>query len=220
MAKEDIRQVADIDREAFSTQWPTPSYKHELENRLAHYIVASSEVETVGEPGAKAAPQKGFSALAFRLRQVFSHNHSGESLPRRQLIFGFAGFWFMADEAHITSIAVREKHRRRGIGELLLIPLIELAAELKAAMVTLEVRASNYAAQQLYSKYGFVQVGIRRGYYTDNGEDAILMTLEGITSPSVQDNLERLKRNHAQKRGLEPANYKIEKPTSAQPGRR
>ena len=217
MAKEDVRQVIDIDREAFPSQWPVPDYKHELENRLAHYIVASGEVEKGDEPQTKVEPQDGLSAFAFRLKQAFNRNHGKELPANGTYIFGFAGFWIMADEAHITSIAVREKYRRRGIGELLLGSLIDLAAELKASMVTLEVRVSNYGAQQLYSKYGFVQVGIRRGYYTDNGEDALLMTLEGITSPSVRANLKQLKQMHAQKWGLEPAVYQIQKPSPVQP---
>ncbi len=111
-------------------------------------------------------------------------------------IIGFAGLWLLVDEAHITNIAVREKHRRQGIGETLLIAIIELAGELGANSMTLEVRASNTEAQKLYAKYGFVKVGLRRGYYTDNREDAVLMTLEGVRSVEVKKRLESLKRAH------------------------
>jgi ribosomal-protein-alanine N-acetyltransferase len=114
----------------------------------------------------------------------------------RQYITGFAGLWMLVDEAHITNIAVREKHRRKGIGEGLLIGVIELAIELGAQLITLEVRASNSEAQKLYAKYGFVRVGLRRGYYTDNREDAVLMSIEDAKSAKVQ--LESWKRAHSE----------------------
>jgi ribosomal-protein-alanine N-acetyltransferase len=198
MRKEDIPQVTEIDREAFPSLWPPINYQRELENRLAHYIVACDEEERVEEPEMKAVPQKGFSGLVSRLRRFFGNE---PPLPVRQYVFGFAGLWMMAGEAHITNIAVWERHRRQGIGEALLISLIDLATELNARLITLEVRASNTAAQSLYSKYDFTQVGVRRGYYTDNREDGILMSLEDITSAPVQANLRRLKRAHSQKMG-------------------
>jgi len=108
----------------------------------------------------------------------------------------------MAGESHITNIAVREQYRRQGIGELLLISLLDLTIELGARLITLEVRTSNIAAQSLYSKYGFIQVGLRRGYYTDNREDGVLMSLENITSIPVEANLQQLKQAHLQKWGI------------------
>lgn len=210
MRKEDIPQVNEIDREAFPTLWPPTDYRHELANRLAHYIVACDEEERVEEPEMKAIPQKGFSGLVSRLRRFFNHDRFfGNELPSsgRQYIFGFAGFWIMAEEAHITNIAVWEKYHRQGIGESLLIALIDLATELDARFITLEVRASNTTAQSLYSKYGFTQVGVRRGYYTDNREDGILMSLENITSVPVQANLQRLKQAHSQQ--WEIADYRV-----------
>lgn len=201
--KEDIPQVTEIDREAFPTLWPPANYQRELQNRLAHYIVACDEEEMVEPPEPKAIPKKGFSGLVFRLRRFFGNELPS---PGRQHIFGFAGFWMMAREAHITNIAVWEKHRRQGIGEMLLIAIIDLATELDARFITLEVRASNTAAQSLYSKYGFTQIGVRHGYYTDNREDGVLMSLGNITSAPVQANLQRLKQAHSQKWGI--ANYR------------
>ncbi len=127
---------------------------------------------------------------------------------RKHHIIGFAGLWMLAGEAHITNIAVREKHRRRGIGEALLIGIIELAIELGSQLTTLEVRASNTDAQKLYAKYGFIRVGVRRSYYTDNREDAVLMSLEDVNSAPVRAKLKRLKRAHSQemKRLLTKAN--------------
>ena len=199
MRKEDIPQVTEIDREAFPTLWPPANYRHELGNWLAHYIVVCDEEERVEQPEMKAVPQKGFSGLVSRLRRFFSNELPSSG---RQYIFGFAGFWIMAEEAHITNIAVWEKYHHQGIGELLLISLIDLATELDARFITLEVRASNTAAQSLYSKYGFTQAGMRRGYYTDNREDGVLMSLENITSAPVRANLQRLKQAHSQKWGI------------------
>ena len=205
MRREDIAQVSEIDREAFPTLWPPANYQHELQNRLAHYIVACEEGKTVEEPEVEAAPEKGFSRLVSKMRRLFNHDRFfGSELPTsgRQYISGFAGFWFMADEAHITNVAVRERYRHQGIGELLLISIIDLAMELKARIITLEVRASNIAAQSLYRKYGFSQVGLRRGYYSDNREDGVLMSTEDISSASFQSYLNQMKEAHSRKWGI------------------
>lgn len=191
MAKEDIPQVAEIDQEAFPTLWPPPNYRRELENRLARYVVACSD--DLGTKNDKPNPVKGSPGTLTQLRQLFRRK---PSKAVGEYILGFAGFWLMADEVHITNIVVREKYRRQGIGELLLISLINLAMKLGAGLVTLEVRASNTAAQALYSKYGFSKVGVRRGYYTDNHEDGILMSIEDINSASFRARLAELERAH------------------------
>jgi ribosomal-protein-alanine N-acetyltransferase len=203
MRKEDVIQVTEIDHEAFPTQWSGANYQHELQNRLAHYIVASHEERTVEEPEVKTSTEKGFRGLASRVRQLFNYRFSNGLPPSgEEYIIGFAGFWIMADEAHITNIAVRELHRRQGIGELLFISTIDLATELNARIITLEVRASNTAAQNLYHKYGFTQTGLRRGYYMDDKEDAVLMSTENITSASFQAQLQRLKQAHSRRWGI------------------
>jgi len=202
MSKEDIAQVKEIDREAFLTQWPPPNYRRELQNPLARLIVVGDADKTVEEPEVITSPEKGVSGLVSKVRRLFSHERFfGNKLPPspRQYIIGFAGIWAMADEAHLTNIAVRKQHQRQGIGELLLISIIDLAAELKADFITLEVRVSNTAAQSLYHKYGFTQVGVRPGYYTDNREDALLMSTESITSAPFQARFQQLKRAHSSK---------------------
>ena len=203
MRWEDVVQVTEIDREAFPTMWPPANYQHELKSCLAHYIVACDEDKKVEEPDVKAAPEKHSSGLAYWVKQLFNgRSLNSEPLPStREHIVGFAGFWIMADEAHITSIAVREIYRRQGIAELLLIALIDLAAKLNTRIITLEVRASNVGAQNLYYKYGFNQVGLRRGYYMEDREDGVLMSTEGITSAAFQARLQQLKQAHSQKWG-------------------
>jgi ribosomal-protein-alanine N-acetyltransferase len=92
----------------------------------------------------------------------------------------------MVGEAHISSIAISPESRGKGLGELLLIELIERALSLEAELVTLEVRISNVAAQKLYEKYGFEYVGRRKRYYRDNQEDAHIMTVEGVQEASYR----------------------------------
>ncbi|MCX8131349.1 MAG: ribosomal protein S18-alanine N-acetyltransferase [Clostridia bacterium] len=88
---------------------------------------------------------------------------------------GYAGMWKVCDEGHITNVAVHPEFRGSGIGAALVERLVELASGEGIVSMTLEVRKSNIAAQRLYSKYGFVESGCRKGYYADNGEDAIIM---------------------------------------------
>ncbi len=200
MQDSDITQALEIDREAFPTQWPHPSYtsfKQELRNRLACYIVVARprEPETI-EQGI------GNKSVWQRLLHLFDHNRFfGEEVPQstKEHIIGIAGFWIMVDEAHITTLATRNAYRRRGIGERLLIQIIEMAAQLNANVVTLEARISNKQAQALYEKYGFQKVGVRRAYYTDNGEDAVLMTTDSLTSSNFQSLFQHLKQSHLQR---------------------
>ncbi len=205
MRREDIAQVSDIDREAFPTLWPPANYHRELQNRLAHYIVACDEEKTVDEPEVKPPPEKSFSRLISQVRQLFNHDRffANEPPPSgKEYIAGFVGFWIMVGEAHITNIAVRVPYRRQGIGELLLISAIDKATELNAHIITLEVRASNTPAQSLYQKCGFTQVGLRRGYYSDNKEDGIIMSTENIISAQFQAYLNQLKQAHAKRWGI------------------
>lgn len=101
-------------------------------------------------------------------------------LEPRELI-GYIGFWYIVDEAHISTLAVHPTYRRRGVGEHLLRYSLKEAAELGAELMTLEVRVSNLAAINLYEKYGFTAFGTRKRYYHDNGEDALQMRLADLT---------------------------------------
>ena len=210
MRREDLAQIAGIDREAFPTQWPPANYRRELENRLAHYIVACDDGKKVEGSEVEATQEDGFSRLVARIKRLFNHNRFfGNDLPpsSTEYVVGFAGIWVMVDEAHITNIARRKRYRRQGVGELLLISIIDLAMKLNVRYITLEVRASNTTAQNLYCKYGFTGVGLRRGYYTDNREDGIIMSTESITAASFQARLQQLKQAHSGRWGA--ANYRL-----------
>jgi ribosomal-protein-alanine N-acetyltransferase len=91
-------------------------------------------------------------------------------------VTGFAGVWLMVDEAHVTTFSVHPDWRRQGIGRQLLLNLAELSIAIGARRMTLEVRVSNAAAQGLYRSFGFDIAGRRPHYYTDDGEDALIMT--------------------------------------------
>ncbi|HEX3219774.1 MAG TPA: ribosomal protein S18-alanine N-acetyltransferase [Candidatus Limnocylindria bacterium] len=100
---------------------------------------------------------------------------------------GFAGVWLMVDEAHITTFGVHPDWRRQGVGRRMLLRLFDLSLELRAARMTLEVRVSNLAAQALYQRFGFAIAGTRLRYYTDDGEDAYVMTTPNLRGPTMQD---------------------------------
>lgn len=94
-------------------------------------------------------------------------------------VVGFAGVWIVAGEGDITNIAVHPSYRKQGIASQLLSKLLELCKDNNCNDITLEVRVSNTPAQNLYTKFGFVNEGIRKKYYSDNGEDAIIMWKRG-----------------------------------------
>ena len=93
-------------------------------------------------------------------------------------VAGYIGMWLVIDEGHITTIAVHPLHRGRGVGRQLLEAAEAIARERGALRITLEVRVSNTVAHSLYQKMGYVDAGIRPGYYRDNNEDAIIMWKE------------------------------------------
>jgi ribosomal-protein-alanine N-acetyltransferase len=128
-------------------------------------------------------------------RHELTQNKNARYLVARDSgrIVGYAGLWLMVDEAHITTFAVHPDHRRRRIGERLLVRVFEMASAMNAEWLTLEVRASNLAAQKLYEKYGFRRAGVRRRYYSDNSEDALIMWTERLRERAVRDRLAKLK---------------------------
>jgi ribosomal-protein-alanine N-acetyltransferase len=108
-------------------------------------------------------------------------------------LLGYCGFWLIMEEAHITTIAVQPTLRKQGIGEKLLQKMIDAGYEKGVKWFTLEVRAGNIAAQNLYYKYNFKSLGLRRKYYQDNDEDAMIMWTENIWSESFKNRFEELK---------------------------
>jgi [ribosomal protein S18]-alanine N-acetyltransferase len=108
-------------------------------------------------------------------------------------IAAYGGMWLMVDEAHITTFAVHPAWRRQRIGERLLLAFLDLAVHRGAHEATLEVRLSNLPARKLYEKYGFRPVGLRPRYYSDNQEDALIMTTSPLDDPAMLARVERLR---------------------------
>jgi len=196
MQYEDIPQVAQIDREAFPGEWVFRSqaaYKQDLNNPSVRYIVACNKRDVSESEGQAIQKVPWF-------KRLFSYERH---LSVSENIVGFSGFWMMMKEAHIIAIGVKNGYRQLGIGEGLLIATIELAQRLNSNVVTLEVRASNMIAQELYKKYGFQVTGRRMKYYSSDGEDAIIMSTDNIASMSFQASLQQLKKAYAQRhRGI------------------
>ncbi len=190
MSADDIDQIADIERESFSAQWPQTAYRRELQNKMARYFIIAELPSGQRGDGSSGPAAAGIWGT---LRRIVGGE--GAPIPGEQVI-GFIGAWLMAGEAHIVTVAVRERYRRMGIAERLLIAVIEMAMEYGQEVVTLEVRKSNDSAQQLYLKYGFDRVGLRVRYYTDDNEDAVIMTTPDISSDGFYALFERLRRKH------------------------
>lgn len=144
----DLTAVMAIDRLSFPTPTREAMYRYELTaNERAHYQVLTTWLD----------------------------NRRGSGYTEN--IIGYAGYWLLVDEVHISTIAVHPDWRGRGLGELLFLNILFLACAQGAASATLEVRVNNTTAQALYHKYAFAVVGERPRYY-NNGEDALIMTAE------------------------------------------
>ena len=135
MKVDDIDGVFEVEKSCFEDYWSKDSFKKELSNNLAKYLVAKVDKKVVG----------------------------------------YVGIWFVVDEGHITNVAVHEDYRGKKIGDKLINELVQVCKDNKIVSMTLEVRASNKIAQNLYRKYGFKMAGIRKEYYSNNKEDAIIM---------------------------------------------
>lgn len=203
MRLEDITQVLEIERESFPTIWPPTSFRRELQqNRLANYIViCEHNPDAAAEPGSGPGP---FGRLLGEIRHLVQGDDPAQLPPpweRQELIVGNVGVWLLPDEAHIVTISVRESHRGRGIGEQLLVSAIELAQERGQPLVTLEVRVSNEAALGLYRKYGFEEVGRRHNYYSDNREDALILTINSVVTRRYRELFDELRERHVSTHG-------------------
>jgi ribosomal-protein-alanine N-acetyltransferase len=218
MRVEHIPAVSTIEKLSFPQPWPQNAYRREIvENRMAHYVVArqlsdessaSEAAESAGEGAQSRQVQSG--DLIGRLSRMLRPQEPARS-PRLEeelrSIVGYAGIWVMTDEAHVTTIASHPNVRGRGIGEFLLVAMIHRGIDIGARWMTLEVRSSNSVAQRLYRKYTFKEMGVRRRYYSDNGEDALVMWTDALDSESFHMALEQNERKLAERLG--PAEVRL-----------
>ncbi|MFN3974594.1 MAG: ribosomal protein S18-alanine N-acetyltransferase [Dehalococcoidia bacterium] len=191
----DIPQVEAVEREAFGS-WARTDFQRELRSSFAyHLVVCLQQGVYTHQAGHSSHPEKGRFLAWWRPRRPLQE-------VLHPTIGGYVSTWFLGGEAHIVAIAVASTYRRRGMGELLLIGSIEEAVRRRVQAITLEVRVSNIPAQRLYEKYGFAVAGRRRGYYLDNGEDALIMTVSAPLSPAYQERFHALKEAHHQRWGV------------------
>jgi len=178
MTLDDIDQVMEIEQIVFSAPWSARAYRYEITENDHSTMLVVRPAE---------APASPLSYLRRRL-----------GLAARAPVLGYAGLWLLVDETHICTIAVHPQWQGRGLGELLLASLLNQSMLLSALRATLEVRVSNKTALELYLKYGFQIVSRRKRYYTNNNEDAYIMTTPSFETASFQANLDhRLKQLHA-----------------------
>jgi ribosomal-protein-alanine N-acetyltransferase len=194
MRPEDIGAVMDIEQVSFSAPWSARAYDYELHyNEMAHYFVVRPQYNppVMAPRGNNGSDSNQRPPL---WRRVFTRNKLTRVAElQRPPIVGYGGMWLMVDEAHISTLASHPEWRGQGVGELLLLAMIDRAAEIGAQVVTLEVRVTNNVAQTLYRKYGFQVAGRRKGYYSDNGEDALIMSTPRVTAAAFNRRLQELR---------------------------
>jgi ribosomal-protein-alanine N-acetyltransferase len=189
MRVEHIPAVGAIERCSFNQPWPAQAYRKEIQqNKMAHYLVAKRldgpafTLEELGLSESLPEPELSLVGRFARLFRPAPELNRPELEAELRRLVGYAGLWLMVDEAHITTIAVHPTYRGTGLGELMLVRMVDIAREIGARWLTLEVRRSNSIAQALYHKYTFKEMGVRRRYYSDDGEDALIMWTEPLDS--------------------------------------
>jgi len=180
MTLADLRQVRRIERAAYGRTPPGTPFERELAMDLAQYIVAVEHASDESSAGERS--------LVAAVRRVLGLGRDKER------IVGFAGVWFTQDQVHIVTIAVDPTAQHRGIAQRLLLECHALAMGAEAKTMALEVRVSNERARRLYEWFGFARAGMLRGYYADNGEDAIVMLTPELTSPDFAAHIEALRK--------------------------
>lgn len=136
------------------------------------------------------------------LRRELSRDEAVYLVAERDgVVVGYAGMWRAADEAHVGTLAVAPRQRRQGIGEALMLALLERATHDGVKLVHLEYRVGNAAAAALYAKLGFRATRIRRGYYADTGEDAVETVLDDLDTPRRRAALARVRQEWERRHG-------------------
>ena len=172
------------------TLYPMPQLMAILVEYVSIEPMRNADVEQVGKIERRSYPTP-WHEHAY-LTEI--NNRSACYLVARTagVVVGYAGMWVVMDEAHITTLAVAPEQRGKGIGERLLQALLEQAYLMGASRATLEVRERNVVAQSLYRKYGFREAAIRKNYYADNHENALVMWVDEIDSSRYRQRLREL----------------------------
>ena len=191
-----VPAVGAIERLSFTTVWPESAYRREIQrNEMAHYLIARrlpsvsirrAQPRFVADQPLEVHENESLIGRINRIIRGAPTTMNREAAEELESVVGYVGMWLMFDEAHVTTIAVDPEYRGEGVGELLLVWVIDRALYLGAAEMTLECRMSNEVAQALYRKYTFRDAGVRKRYYSDDGEDALIMTTERLDSDNFQ----------------------------------
>ncbi len=192
MRLEDVPEVSRVERRCFSNPWPTAAYRRELRNLEHNYyiVLRGSDAQSVQSRDRFVDE---FTENWRSLRSLGLLSFTRRAANAAPPIAGFAGMWQLYDEAHVTTIGIDVPFRGRGLGEALLLRLMDEAVRRGANVMTLEVRVSNEGAIRLYEKYGFSVHGVRPRYYSDNGEDAYLMWSPPLRDPGYLHQVDELR---------------------------
>lgn len=191
---DDLTELSTIEREAFTESWPPTPFRRDLASKNTEILVVSIETDSGETPVKSETNIISYENVGYVSRFLKKLNNLWADAPSHdnKNIVGYVAVRHMYDEAHVTSIAVRKSFRGIGMGELLLMSAVSNAMKKNYKTTTLEVRVSNRIAQSLYKKYGFNEVGIRKRYYSDNDEDAYIMTTDNLDSDSYTSNFRNL----------------------------
>jgi ribosomal-protein-alanine N-acetyltransferase len=200
MMQDDVAEVSRVERRCFSNPWPSSAYRRELRSPDQNYYVVLRAFPGIEQDSSDRrssnGSQPGRVVDGPWVRQrlpLLPFGRKAAPEPDGPRLAGFAGMWIMYDEAHITTIGVDPDFRGQGLGELMLVAMIDESLRRGATWITLEVRVSNDVAQRLYRKYGFIVQGTRRRYYSDNGEDAYIMWSRSLKDFEYVEELSKLK---------------------------
>jgi len=181
MTPDDLDEIMSLERQCFADPWTRRMYLSDLTtNAMATYLVVR-----IADGKWQIANSK-WQMANNREPSAISHQPSA--------ILAYGGFWLLLDEAHIATIVSHPDWRGCGLGQLLMLALLDAAMVRGAASSTLEVRAGNLPARRLYEKLGYEVTGVRKNYYRD-GEDGLIMTTPPLAEPMMQTRLAAARRD-------------------------
>ena len=167
LTSELLPAVVELDRLCFGGLWSIDAYQREIDSPNSDLLSLSFVIDHDSAATDKDQKTKG----------------------NKQILLGLGCLWAILEEAHITILAVHPEYRHQGLGQALLLGLLKSAVNRHLEWATLEVRSSNQPALSLYQKFGFREVGRRRRYYQDTGEDALILWLSGLQRPEFTQTL-------------------------------
>jgi ribosomal-protein-alanine N-acetyltransferase len=181
LTAQQLSAAVELDQLCFGGLWTRSGYEQELESPNSQLLILEA---------AKDDRESGFSGESSEVLTQNSVRTDFEIAPTAQKsLLGLGCYWSILEEAHITILAVHPNYQRQGLGKLLLYALLRDAKRRQLEWATLEVKPSNQAALSLYQKFGFTEVGRRRRYYKDTGEDALILWRSGLQTREVEETL-------------------------------